>query len=158
VLAGGRNAKELAAMRAMPRKTTKYLFPFTYHLVNHPMDIGERSAKRVNHLLKTFAPPLLTRKRAEFNEINRHKIISSLKLTLVYNLSTKVLITALFSSGATKLSFSANFGSSVKRVIGTADSNILKVCKAEMYGVVRACAVGEVSKTVKTDNKRITAL
>jgi len=90
VLAGGRNAKELAAMRAMPRKTAKYLFPFTHHLVNHPMDIGERSAKRLNHLLKTFASLLLARKRVDFYEINRHKIISSLKLTLVYNLLNKI--------------------------------------------------------------------
>src|SRR5215469_15139951 len=89
VLAGSRNAKELAAMRAMPRKTAKYLFPFTHHLVNHPMDIGERSAKRLNHLLKTFASLLLARKRVDFYEINRHKIISSLKLTLVYDLLNK---------------------------------------------------------------------
>jgi hypothetical protein len=34
---------------------------------------------------------------------------------------------------------------------------MLKVCKAKMHGVVRACAVGEVSKTAKSDNKRITA-
>jgi hypothetical protein len=90
VLAGGRNATELAAMRAMPRKTAKYIFPFTYHLVNHPMDIGERSAKHVNHLLKTFASLLLARKRVNFNEINRHKIISSLMLTLVHNLLNKI--------------------------------------------------------------------
>ena len=37
VLAGSRNAKEFAAMCAMSRKTAKYLFPFTHHLVNHPM-------------------------------------------------------------------------------------------------------------------------
>src|SRR5262245_45247807 len=73
-------------MRAMPRKAAKYLFPFTHHLVDHPMDIGKRGAKRVNHLLKTFASLLLTRKRVDFYEINRHKIISSLKLTLVYDL------------------------------------------------------------------------
>jgi hypothetical protein len=35
---------------------------------------------------------------------------------------------------------------------------MLKVCKAKMHGVVRACAVAEVSKTGKSDNKRITAL
>ena len=86
VLTGGRNAKELATMRAMPTKTAKYLFLFTHHLVDHPMDIGKRGAKRVNHLLKTFASLLLTRKRVDFYEINRHKIISSLKLTLVYDL------------------------------------------------------------------------
>jgi len=33
---------------------------------------------------------------------------------------------------------------------------MLKVCKARMHGVARACAVGEVSKTVKSDNNRIT--
>jgi hypothetical protein len=78
------------------------------------MDIGERSAKPVNHLLRTFASLLLARKRVEFNEINRHKIISSLKLTLVY--------------------------------------------KAKMRAVVRTYAAKGVSKTVKSDNKRITAL
>jgi len=56
------------------------------------------------------------------------------------------------------LSFSANFGNSVKRVIGKADSNILTVYKAKMHGVVRTCAFGEASKTGKPDNKRITIL
>jgi hypothetical protein len=142
----------------MPRKAAKYLFPFTHHLVNHPMDIGERSAKRVNHLLKTFASLLLARKRVDFYEINRHEIISSLKLTLVYDLLNKSADNRFVLFCCHKmLSFSANFGNSVKRVIATADSNILKVCKDKMHGVVRTCAVREASKTGKPDNKRITA-
>jgi hypothetical protein len=106
------------------------------------MDIGERSAKRVNHLPKTFASLLLTRKRVEFDEINRHKIINSLKLTLVYNLLNKSADNRFVLFWCHKaLLF----------------SELWEFCKAKMHGVVRACAVGEVSKTVKSDNKRITA-
>jgi hypothetical protein len=154
VLAGGRNAEELAAMRAMPRKTPKYLFPFTYHLVNHSMDIGERSAKRVNHLLKTFASLMLTTKRVDFNEINRHKIINSLKLTLVYNFLNKSADNrfVLFSCHKASSPFQRTLEIMSNVVIGTAHSNILKVCKAKMHGVVRICTVGEVSKTGKPDN------
>jgi hypothetical protein len=111
LLAGGRNAKELAAMGAMPRKAAKYLIPFTHHLFDHPMDIGKRSAKRVNHLLKTFAPLLLARKSVDFYEINRHKIVSSLNLTLVDDLLDKSTDNRFVLFCCNKmLSFSANFG------------------------------------------------
>jgi hypothetical protein len=44
--ARARNAEEFSAMSATPRKAAKYLVPFSHHLLDHPMNIGKRSAKR----------------------------------------------------------------------------------------------------------------
>ena len=68
-------------MSAMPGKAAKYLFPFSYHLLDYPMDVGKGGAKRANHLFKTFAPLLLARKGVEFHEINGHKIVRPLDFT-----------------------------------------------------------------------------
>ena len=67
----------------MPRKAAKYLVPFSYHLLNHPMNVGERSAESGNHLFETFAPLLLARERVEFHEIKGHEIIHPLEATLI---------------------------------------------------------------------------
>ena len=56
-------------------KAAKYLFPFSYHLLDYLMDVGKGGAKRANHLFKTFAPLLLARKGVEFHEINGHKVV-----------------------------------------------------------------------------------
>jgi hypothetical protein len=83
LLTRSRNAKEFAAMSATPRKAAKYLFPFTDHLFDDPMNVGKRSAKSANRLLKTLAPLLLARERVNFHEINGHEIVDSLKPALV---------------------------------------------------------------------------
>ena len=74
------NAKEFAAMSAAPRKAAKYLVSFSHHLFDHPMNVAKCSAN-ADHLLKTFAPLLLPRKRVGFHEINGRKIVNSFKAT-----------------------------------------------------------------------------
>jgi hypothetical protein len=98
--ARGRNAEEFAAMSSMPR--AKYLVPFPHHLLNHPTNVGKRSAKRGDQLFKTFAPLLLARERVEFHEIKGHEIVHPLEPTLINLMtsSTKLLTSALFSAAA----------------------------------------------------------
>ena len=71
--ARARDAQEFAAMSSMPRKAAKYLIPFRHHLLDHPMDVRKRSAKRSNHLFEIFAPLLLARKWVEFPQRCRQK-------------------------------------------------------------------------------------
>ena len=114
LLARGRNAKEFAAMSAMPRKAAKYLLPFPHHLFDDPMNVGKRSAKRANHLLKTLAPLLLARKRLNFHEINGHEIVNSLKLALIEDFLNETADHCFILLWCHEiLSFSAKFGNSV---------------------------------------------
>jgi hypothetical protein len=89
LLTCGRNAEEFAAMSAVPGKAAEYLFPFSYQLLDYPMDVGKGGAKRANHLFKTFAPLLLARKGVEFHEINSYQIVRPLKVTLINDFLNK---------------------------------------------------------------------
>jgi hypothetical protein len=73
----------------MPGKAAKYLFPFSYQLLDYPMDVGKGGANHANHLFPTFAPLLLARKEVEFHEINGHQIVHPLKVALINDFLNK---------------------------------------------------------------------
>jgi hypothetical protein len=118
-LAGGRNAKELAAMCTMPREPAKYFLAFPHHLFDHPMNVGKRGPKRANHLLKTFASLLLSRKRVDFHEVNRHKVVRSLKSTFIDDFLNKTdYHRFILFCWHKNLVLFRNFGNSVKHAFG----------------------------------------
>jgi hypothetical protein len=100
----------------MPGKAAKYLFPFSYQLLDYPMDVGKGGAKSANHLFKTFAPLLLARKGVEFHEINGHKIVRPVKVTLINDFLNKAGDNCFVLRGLHGIPFS-DFCNSVNRLV-----------------------------------------
>jgi len=100
----------------MPGKAAKYLFPFSYQLLDYPMDVGKGGAKRANYLFKTFAPLLLARKGVEFHEISGHKIVRPLKVTLINDFLNKAGDNCFVLRGVHRIPYSG-FCNAVNRLV-----------------------------------------
>jgi hypothetical protein len=78
-----------------------------------------KAVRNAPHLLKTFTPLLLARKRVKFHESNGHEMVQTLKPTLIdYFLNKTGEHCFVLRSCHGILSFSANFWNSVNRVVG----------------------------------------
>ena len=69
-------------MRTRPCEAGDYLFVFSQHFIDYPMDIRKRGSELANHLFQPLSSLRLPREGIEFGKIIEHKVISPLQSSL----------------------------------------------------------------------------
>src|SRR5580658_8957410 len=80
---GGRDTKEVAAVRAGPGKVRDDFFARGDGLVGHPMDIWKRGAQRGDDLFEAFAALALAGERVELEKVFGDDVVADLVAAMV---------------------------------------------------------------------------